>query len=96
MENEMDDMQHSILERMNSMTPEQRYNIDLEHTRQVRNNLLEKTDIYMHQFDRFTPEQLEELKIYRQALRNIPSDYKHLISKEVIPFPTPPTFMKLN
>ena len=96
LEKELEETRQFTRDIMSKMTPEERYNMDLEHTRQIRDNLLEKTDIYMHQFDRLTPEQLEELKIYRQALRDIPSDYKDLISKEIIPFPTPPSFIKLN
>lgn len=59
------------LEFLNSLTETERYELDLQHLRFQRNNLLEKSDIYMYQIDRFTPEQIEELKVYRQALRDL-------------------------
>lgn len=61
----------NTLEFLNSLTETERYELDLQHLRFQRNNLLEKSDIYMYQIDRFTPEQIEELKVYRQALRDL-------------------------
>lgn len=79
------------LEFLNSLTENERYELDLQHLRFQRNNLLEKSDIYMYQVDRFTPEQIEELKVYRQLLRDLTNNKDNVKSFNI---PMKPSFIK--
>jgi hypothetical protein len=71
----------------------------LKRARNIRNELLIRTDKYMLQdYPNLTPEQLTEIKNYRQALRdfiNINKD-KYLNGQAQIDFPPQPDFINLN
>ena len=71
----------------------------LRRARNIRNELLNKTDRYMLQdYPNLTPEQLNEIKDYRQALRdfiNINKD-KFLNGQAQIDFPPQPNFINVN
>jgi hypothetical protein len=71
----------------------------LKRARNIRNELLIRTDKYMLQdYPNLTPEQLTEIKNYRQTLRdfiNINKD-KYLNGQAQIDFPTKPDFIELN
>ncbi len=47
------------------MNEDEKYLLILNGYRALRNQFLGKTDILMNLLDRFTPEQIEILKIYR-------------------------------
>ena len=71
----------------------------LRRARNIRNELLNKTDKYMLQdYPNLTQEQLNEIKVYRQTLRdfiNINKD-KYLNGQAQIDFPPQPDFIELN
>ena len=56
--------------RFEAMSQEELYADKLRTYRSFRNQMLEQSDYYMNQIDRYTIEQLDELKTYRQALRD--------------------------
>ena len=51
------------------------------------NQKLQKTDAFMGQIDRYSQEQINQLKIYRQLLRD-------MINQEPIVFPEEPDFIR--
>jgi hypothetical protein len=78
-----------------NMTDEERYKLDLELSRNARNLLLEKTDIYLNQSDRFTEQQMNEIKQYRQKLRDhININLDNIKNRIYIPLPSKPNFIK--
>ena len=54
--------------------------------RSFRNQKLQKTDAFMGQIDRYSQKQIDQLKAYRQDLRD-------MINKEPIVFPEEPEFI---
>ena len=69
--------------------------------REQRDTLLKATDKYMTMPDmpNMTPERMEELKVYRQQLRDYinnlnPDDLTGFSSDVIPPLPTKPTFLK--
>ena len=60
--------------------------------RQRRNNLLRETDIYVLQDFPITPEQLVEVKLYRQFLRDYMAQFKDIPTTQPN-FPTIPSFI---
>ena len=70
----------------------------LKRARNIRNELLIKTDRYMLQdCPNLTPEQLKEIIDYRQALRehiNINKD--KILNGEKLDFPQQPDFININ
>ncbi len=58
------------LEHLSSMNEEELYQYHLKIYRAERNLRLEETDKYINQIDRLNNEQIEELKLYRQNLRD--------------------------
>jgi len=71
----------------------------LRRARNIRNELLNKTDKYMLQdYPNLTPEQLNEIKDYRQALREFINNNKdkYLNGQAQIDFPQQPKFINLN
>jgi hypothetical protein len=78
-----------------NMTDNERYKLDLELSRNERNLLLEKTDIYLNQNDRYTEQQINEIKKYRQQLRDhINLNLENIKNKIYIPLPSKPDFIK--
>lgn len=72
----------------------------LVRNRNLRNELLKKTDYLMlpDVYDNLTEEQKEELKIYRQTLRNFINENKdNYLEKGLwnIPFPAIPSWLNL-
>lgn len=96
---------------MSNLTPEIVYNLTKERyenlsfeekqeekkkiTREIRNRELEQTDVYMNQIDRFSQKQIDQLKAYRQDLRDFiqNTDWNDLDKK--LEFPEKPTFIAL-
>ena len=71
----------------------------LKRARNIRNELLIRTDRYMLQdYPNLTPEQLKQIKDYRQALREFINDNKdkYLNGQAQIDFPPQPDFINLN
>jgi hypothetical protein len=66
---------------------------NVEQLRQQRNNLLRQTDIYVLQDFPITPEQLIEVKAYRQFLRDYMAQFKDIPTTQPT-FPTIPSFIK--
>jgi hypothetical protein len=70
----------------------------LKRARNIRNELLNKTDRYMlEDYPNLSSEELTNMKAYRQALReyiNINKD--KILNGEKIDFPTQPDFININ
>ena len=62
--------ENCTLEHLKSMNEEELYQYHLKIYRAERNLRLEETDKYINQIDRLNNEQIEELKLYRQNLRD--------------------------
>jgi hypothetical protein len=70
----------------------------LKRARNIRNELLNKTDRYLlGDYPNLTPEQLTEIKSYRQALRDcINVNKEKILSGQKLNFPTQPDFTNIN
>jgi len=70
----------------------------LRRKRNIRNELLSKTDRYILEDYPISQEQKEIIKEYRQQLREFINNNKEEILKneKEIQFPTPPDFINLN
>lgn len=81
----------------NNLTDDEKYNFNLKTYRSFRNQKLKSTDIYMSLTDRYTSEEIEQLKIYRQQLRDM-IDLNKLKANEKLIFPIEPSFIskKIN
>jgi hypothetical protein len=79
----------------NSLTKEEQYNFLINTYRGLRNQKLKKTDIHMVQTDRYTQNQLDQLKTYRQDLRDmININQDRLKAFEPVLYPQEPDFLK--
>ena len=77
-----------------SMTEEERYLLGINSYRALRNQLLKKTDILMNQTDRYTTEQIEQLKLCRQELSDmINNNQSNLKNGFPMSFPIKPDFL---
>jgi hypothetical protein len=70
-----------------SLTDQEQYDLKLNTYRSFRNQKLQKTDVFMGQIDRYSQEQIDQLKTYRQLLRD-------MINQEPIVFPEEPDFIR--
>ena len=70
-----------------SLTDQEQADLKLNTYRSFRNQKLQKTDAFMGQIDRYSQEQINQLKIYRQLLRD-------MINQEPIVFPEEPDFIR--
>ena len=70
----------------------------LRRARNIRNELLNKTDKYMLQdYPNLTQEQLNEIKVYRQTLRDFININKDkFLNGQVVDFPQQPNFININ
>ena len=69
----------------------------LKRARNIRNELLNKTDRYVLSDYPISIEQQMEIKVYRQDLRNFINDNKEkILNGDKIDFPTQPSFIDLN
>ena len=69
----------------------------LKRARNIRNELLNKTDRYILSDYPITLEQQMIIKVYRQDLRNFINENKErILNGEKIDFPTQPDFIDLN
>ena len=69
----------------------------LKRARNIRNELLNRTDRYILSDYPISNEQQIEIKAYRQNLRNfINENQEKLLNGEKIDFPTQPDFIDLN
>lgn len=89
----MDEIYLKTKERDDKMTFEEKKQEKINFTRQIRNIKLEKSDIYMNQNDRYSQQQIEELKIYRQALRDMMENEDWDDLQKTIEFPLEPDFI---
>ena len=69
-----------------SLTEQEQTDLKLNNYRSFRNQKLEKTDAFMMQIDRYTQEQIDQLKLYRQLLRD-------MMNQDPIVFPKEPEFI---
>ena len=74
-------------------TEEELLELKWNEIRSIRNELLRETDIYMlvDWYEKLTDEQKEELKDYRQKLRDIPQNFDN---PDDVVFPDKPEFIK--
>jgi len=80
--------------RYDKMTAEELYQDNLNNYRAIRNEKLKQSDIYMSLFDRYTEQQINELKKYRQDLRDlINNNHENFKMNKVVIFPSIPTFL---
>ena len=70
----------------------------LKRARNIRNELLNKTDRYMlEDYPNLTPDELISIKEYRQALRDyINVNKENILNGQKIDFPTQPDFININ
>ncbi len=69
----------------------------LKRARNIRNELLNRTDKYLLSDYPITNEQKQEIILYRQNLRSFINDFKDIILTGVIvDFPKQPNFINLN
>ena len=70
----------------------------LKRARNIRNELLNKTDRYMlEDYPNLTSDQLKDIKTYRQSLREfININKEKILNGEKIDFPLQPDFISLN
>lgn len=89
----MDEIYIKTKERDDKMTFEEKKQEKINFTREIRNIKLEKSDIYINQLDRYSQQQIEELKIYRQALRDMMQNEDWDDLQKTIEFPLEPDFI---
>ena len=70
-----------------SLTEQEQTDLKLNNYSSFRNHKLQKTDAFMGQIDRYSQKQIDQLKAYRQDLRD-------MINKEPIVFPEEPEFIQ--
>ena len=71
--------------------------ISLHQARNIRNELLNKTDRYLLPDYPISISQQMEIKTYRQELRDFINNNKEkILNGDKIEFPTPPDFIDLN
>ncbi len=69
----------------------------LKRARNIRNELLNRTDRYILSDYPITDEQKQEIILYRQNLRSFINDFQDIILKGcIVDFPKQPTFINLN
>lgn len=73
------------------MTETYKLNMYLKMIRSSRDDKLKHTDVLMCQTDRLTLEDMQELKQYRQALRDM-IDLKAIMNHQELKFPDEPKF----
>ena len=89
----MDEIYIKTKERDDKMTFAEKKQEKINFTREIRNIKLEKSDIYINQLDRYSQQQIEELKIYRQALRDMMQNEDWDDLQKTIEFPLEPDFI---
>ena len=89
----MDEIYLKTKERDDKMTFEEKKQEKINFTRQIRNIKLEKSDIYINQLDRYSQQQMDELKIYRQKLRDMMQNEDWNDLQKTIEFPLEPDFI---
>ena len=89
----MDEIYIKTKERDDKMTFEEKKQEKINFTREIRNIKLEKSDIYMNQNDRYSQQQIDELKIYRQKLRDMMQNEDWDDLQKTIEFPLEPDFI---
>jgi cytolysin (calcineurin-like family phosphatase) len=79
----------------NTLTDEEKYKMHLDTYRGLRNQKLKKTDQFMMQIDRFSQKQMEQLKTYRQDLRDmINNNHDKFQAREPVLYPPIPDFIR--
>ena len=69
----------------------------LKRARNIRNELLNRTDKFLLSDYPITDEQKQKMILYRQNLREFINDFKDdILSGVVVNFPTQPDFINLN
>lgn len=89
----MDEIYIKTKERDDKMTFAEKKQEKINFTREIRNIKLEKSDIYINQSDRYSQQQIEELKIYRQKLRDMMENEDWDDLQKTIEFPIEPDFI---
>jgi len=80
-------------ERYDKMTFEEKQEDKKKITREIRNKKLEETDVYMNQIDRFSQKQIDQLKAYRQSLRDFIQNTDWNDLDKQLDFPLKPDFI---
>jgi len=88
----MDEIYIKTKARDDKMTFAEKKQEKINFTREIRNIKLEKSDIYINQLDRYSQQQIEELKIYRQKLRDMMQNEDWDDLQKTIEFPLEPDF----
>ena len=70
-----------------SLNEQEQTDLKLNTYRSFINQKLQNTDVFMGQIDRYSQEQIDQLKTYRQLLRD-------MINQEPIVFPEEPDFIR--
>ena len=89
----MDEIYIKTKARDDKMTFEEKKQEKINFTREIRNIKLEKSDIYINQLDRYSKQQIEDLKIYRQKLRDMMQNEDWDNLEKTIEFPLEPDFI---
>ena len=89
----MDEIYIKTKERDDKMTFAEKKQEKINFTREIRNIKLEKSDIYINQLDRYSQQQMDELKIYRQKLRDMMQNEDWDNLEKTIEFPLEPDFI---
>ena len=89
----MDEIYTKTKERDDKMTFAEKKQEKINFTREIRNIKLEKSDIYINQLDRYSQQQIEELRIYRQKLRDMMQNEDWDNLEKTIEFPLEPDFI---
>ena len=89
----MDEIYIKTKERDDKMTFAEKKQEKINFTREIRNIKLEKSDIYINQLDRYSQQQMDELKIYRQKLRDMMQNEDWDDLQKTIEFPLEPDFI---
>ena len=87
------DIYEKTKQRHEAMSFEEKKQDKINLTRQLRNIKLEKTDIYVSQNDRYNEDQINQLRIYRQQLRDLMKNENFDNLEKSIDFPIEPDFI---
>ena len=89
-----DDIHNLMKAKYGAMTKEELINDKKNLIRCFRNQKLEESDKYMGQNDRYTPKQIEELKTYRQALRDFINNFNWNDLSQPLELPPEPEIIR--
>jgi hypothetical protein len=81
--------------RCEAMTIAEKQDEKMRFLRGIRNQKLKESDKYINQMDRYTNQQIDELKNYRQLLRDLPIIYSDILKLDaIVEYPEEPEFIR--